>query len=78
MATILPERVRGEGLANRLREQRKARGLTQAALAYMVGVSERTIRSWESGEASPPKRQAAKLARRLGVTVEALALGKPT
>ena len=63
---------------NRLRELREARGLTQTSLALLVGVAERTYRSWEAGTNVPTARNARRLARRLGVTVEALGLGKPS
>ena len=63
---------------SRLRELREARGLTQTSLALLVGVAERTYRTWEAGTNVPTARNARRLARRLGVTVEALELGKPT
>lgn len=59
---------------SRLRELREARGLTQTSLALLVGVAERTYRSWEAGANVPHAANARKLAKRLGVTVEALGL----
>jgi putative transcriptional regulator len=61
-----------EGLANRLREHRGERDLTQAALAEMVGVSRKTINTVENGVFVPSTTLALKLARALGCSVEAL------
>ena len=61
-----------EGLANRLREHRAERDLTQAGLAEMVGVSRKTINTVENGVFVPSTTLALKLARALGCSVEAL------
>jgi putative transcriptional regulator len=61
-----------EGLANRLRELRAERGLTQAALAEAVGVSRKTINTVENGVFVPSTTLALKLARALAQPVEAL------
>jgi putative transcriptional regulator len=61
-----------EGLRNRLRELRAERDLTQAALAEMVGVSRKTINTIENGVFVPSTLLALKLARALGLPVEAL------
>jgi putative transcriptional regulator len=61
-----------EGLNNRLHEVRAERGLTQAALAQMVGVSRKTINTVENGVFVPSTLLALKLARALGKTVEEL------
>jgi putative transcriptional regulator len=61
-----------EGLANRLREYRAERDLTQAALAEMVGVSRKTINTVENGVFVPSTTLALKLARALGCSVESL------
>jgi transcriptional regulator with XRE-family HTH domain len=63
---------------NRLRELRQARGFSQADLARLLGVSDYTVTRWETGQMRPTAGNARKLAKRLGVTVEALGLGKPT
>jgi transcriptional regulator with XRE-family HTH domain len=42
-----------EALAQRLRSERKRLKLTGAAMAQRLGVSERTLRSYESGERAP-------------------------
>lgn len=45
-------------LKNRLKEARQAKGLSQAALAEMVGVSRNTISSIETGQFSPTAKVA--------------------
>ena len=45
-------------LKNRLKEARQAKGLSQAALAEMVGVSRNTIISIETGQFSPTAKLA--------------------
>ena len=59
-------------LVNRLREQRKARGLTQAQLATAVLVSRKTINTIENGVFVPSTTLALKLAVELGCEVEEL------
>ena len=61
-----------EGLINRLREARAARGWTQADLAERVGVTRKTINTVENGVFTPSTLLALKLARALETTVEAL------
>ncbi len=45
-------------LKNRLKGARQAKGLSQAALAEMVGVSRNTISSIETGQFSPTAKLA--------------------
>ena len=59
-------------LVNRLREQRKARGLTQAQLATAVLVSRKTINTIENGVFVPSTTLALKLAAELDCEVEEL------
>jgi len=59
-----------ERLDNRLHELRAQRGLTQAALAELVGVSRKTINTVENGVFVPSTVLALKLARALGRPVE--------
>ncbi|MBV9929988.1 MAG: helix-turn-helix transcriptional regulator [Alphaproteobacteria bacterium] len=59
-----------DALANRLRELRLERDLTQAALAELVGVSRKTINTVENGVFVPSTTLALKLARALGCRVE--------
>lgn len=61
-----------EGFANRLREERAERELTQAGLAELVGVSRKTINTVENGIFVPSTLLALKLARALGCPVEAI------
>lgn len=61
-----------ERLANRLHALRAERGLTQAALAELVGVSRKTINTVENGVFVPSTLLALKLARALGRPVEEL------
>ncbi|HEV2865674.1 MAG TPA: helix-turn-helix transcriptional regulator [Allosphingosinicella sp.] len=61
-----------ERLDNRLLAARTQRGLTQAALAELVGVSRKTINTVENGVFVPSTILALKLARALGEPVEAL------
>jgi putative transcriptional regulator len=63
----LPER-----LQNRVREAREAKGLTQAELAALVGVSRKTINTVENAVFVPSTVIALKLARALGEPVERL------
>jgi putative transcriptional regulator len=59
-------------LANRLRELRAERDLTQAALAELAGVSRKTINTVENGVFVPSTTLALKLARALDCSVEAI------
>lgn len=59
-----------EGLGNRLHDLRAERGLTQAALAEMVGVSRKTINTVENGVFVPSTLLALRIARALGRPVE--------
>lgn len=61
-----------ERLFNRLLKVRTERGLTQAALAELVGVSRKTINTVENGVFVPSTLLALKLARALGRPVEDL------
>ena len=57
-------------LANRLKEIRSQRGLTQADLAMLAGVSRKTINTVENGVFVPSTLLALILARVLRTTVE--------
>lgn len=61
-----------ETLVNRLREERTRRGLTQAELAEIIGVSRKTINTVENGVFIPSTVLALHLAKALGTTVEKL------
>ena len=59
-------------LVSTLKETREARGLTQAQLAELVGVSRKTINTVENGIFVPSTVIALKLAAALDTSVEAL------
>ena len=59
-------------LRNRLKDIRAARGLTQAELAILAGVSRKTINTVENSVFVPSTILALTLATTLGTTVEAL------
>ena len=59
-------------LGNRIREARESKGLTQAELAGLVGVSRKTVNTVENGVFVPSTIVALKLAAALGCTVEEL------
>jgi putative transcriptional regulator len=61
-----------EQLINHLRKERGQRGLTQAELAALVGVSRKTINTVENGVFVPSTILALRLARLLAVPVERL------
>ena len=56
----------------KIKRLRKARRLTQPDVAHYVGVSVRTVVSWELGERIPGGDKIAKLAKCLGVTADEL------
>lgn len=59
-----------ERLGNRLNALRAERGLTQAGLAELVGVSRKTINTVENGVFVPSALLALRIARALGRPVE--------
>lgn len=59
-------------LANRVREAREARALTQQVLAEAVGVTRQTIIAIEKAKFGPSVALALKLAHVLDATVESL------
>lgn len=59
-------------LKNRLREARSEKGLSQAALAELVGVSRNTISSLETGQFSPSAKLALILCIALDIKFEEL------
>ena len=61
-----------ERLVNRLRELRVEHDFTQAVLADRIGVSRKTINTVENGVFIPSTLLALRLARALGVGVEAI------
>ncbi|WP_267394726.1 MULTISPECIES: helix-turn-helix domain-containing protein [unclassified Sphingomonas] len=61
-----------DSLLNTLKDERERLGLTQAALAEMIGVSRKTINTVENGVFVPSTILALKLAAALDRPVEAL------
>jgi putative transcriptional regulator len=59
-------------LLNTLKAARTAAGLTQAELADRVGVTRKTVNTVENGVFIPSTVLSLKLARALGMSVEAL------
>lgn len=62
-----------EGMAERIKELRKEKGLTLEQVADIVGVGKSTVRKWETGMIANMKRdKIASLAKALGTTPEYL------
>jgi len=59
-------------LANRLKEARAAKGLTQAEFAAQLGVSRKTVNTVENGVFVPSTTLALTMARALNLAVEDL------
>ena len=63
---------------NYLYEKRTEKGLSQAELGAMLGVSNKAVSKWESGAAKPQTAKLLRLAEILGVSVEELLSGGRT
>lgn len=63
-----------ESLGERVRRLRQSRGLTQAALGKLVGMSQQTVHTIEQGDSQRPRRLP-ELAQALGTSVDYLAYG---
>lgn len=59
--------IAGTDLAAALRQQRRVRGMSTAALAEAVGVRPSEVSRWERGESVPPPTRIRAIARTLGV-----------
>lgn len=62
----------GGGFGARLRELRKARGLTLAQIAEALSVSKPTVWAWEHGKARPLDSRLGQIAATLGVESDSL------
>lgn len=69
-----PKRLRPRPLANRLRQFRQARGLTQVALGRLTGLPQTEISKFERGRL-PTLPKAAILAQALGCRIDDLFSG---
>lgn len=54
--------------AERMREARKARGISQAQLAAVVGQGRASCSAWERGKTVPPAETIEQLAAALGIS----------
>lgn len=54
-------------IANRIKSARKAKGITQADLAEMIGVTDQVVRNYESCRVGVPKASAIAIATVLGL-----------
>ncbi len=59
-----------------LYELRKEKGMTQAQLAEILGVTNKAVSKWETGEAMPETGLLFKISRQFGVSVDELLDGK--
>lgn len=62
--------------ADLLYELRKEKGLTQSELAEKLGITNKAVSKWETGEAMPDTAQLLPLAEILGVSVDELLRGE--
>ena len=61
---------------NTIKQLREGRGLTQAELAQMIGVSSKTVSKWETGKGLPDISLLQPLAQALGISVIELMNGE--
>lgn len=59
-------------LGQKIRELRRARGLTQQQVADLFGIKTASVSEWESGKSSPSTEKLVRLARALGCQVSDL------
>jgi len=64
-------------LSNIIRKQREKKGLTQASLAELLGVSAKAVSKWETAKGLPDLTLIEPLSRALGVSVDELMAGTP-
>jgi transcriptional regulator with XRE-family HTH domain len=72
------EDVPEEGAMPTIRELRKAHNMTQLELAIRVGVTPKTVYSWEVGEFKPRHDQLRKLSELLGIPMDEIAFPERT
>ena len=59
-------------LSERIRKARKSKGLNQAELAEQLGMSEMTVRRWETGKSSPRMEEIHNVAEVLNIPISEL------
>lgn len=64
--------MRENVLAERIKGLRKAKGMSQGALAEAIGATQGAVSQWELGIAEPRSRQVAQLAEALEVSADYL------
>lgn len=64
--------LNNKDLGTKIADLRKKKGLTQAQLADLLNISNKTVSRWETGEGYPEITLLSPLARALGVTVDEL------
>ena len=57
----------------KLKELRKAKGVTQVELGKAIGATSRTVARWEAEQVDMPFKTAVKIAKFLGVRLDVLA-----
>lgn len=67
---VAPAEDEFPALARRLREERHALGLTQAAVAVRLGVAQATYAGWETGRSTPGPQHTAVVANLLAMTAD--------
>lgn len=65
-------------LASRIQELRKKAGLSQEALAEMLGISRQALGKWESGASMPTLENLAQLAKIFHLSIDELITGQST
>lgn len=63
-------------IGERIKDLRKGKGWTQAALANKISVSDKAVSKWESGGGNPETSQLPILSELFGVTIDYLLTGK--
>ena len=62
--------------SNRIISARKSKGLSQEALADLIGVSRQAVSKWETGDAKPDLDKTITLCKALDLSMDYLCLGK--
>ncbi len=63
-------------IGNNVSKYRKQNGMTQSALAELLGVSDKSVSKWENGQAYPDITLLPRLAEIFGVSIDSLMLGE--